>query len=245
MKKSLLFLLSVLTLLQTACRKTELMPLGNNDLIVSSTQIVPEAVFMDLQLEYDGVRNKTTATATFIYRNPFDTLDGARVRLNSWNAVTFNGTVLPEQSGNAIYRRTFNGYVPEGDFVWTSWVLITYTNHARLPSADFPQQLPVNLQQKNYRVAWQGSPVDTTGLQEEVGLVVRKVTPAFWTSVPGDTAVTVSKDKMDNLKEKIKWGQAFWQRTSEQPLQQGTILGGRIRTLYESECRDVEDVLDL
>lgn len=244
MHKIALLTLSFFLLMQSGCRRNDLMPSGSSDLIVSSTQIVPEAVFMDLMLEYNARSNKTIATATFIYRNPFDSLDGARVRLNSWNAITFNGTPLQESGNQAVYQRIFNGYLPEGDFVWTSWIFMTYTNRAVLRSADFPDALPIDLPANNYRAAWKGDPVDTnpSGI-DEVGLVVRKITPTFWTSTPGDTATLVNKDKMDKLKDKNNWGKCLWYRNTDQPLQQGTLLGGRIRTSYESVQREVQSVL--
>lgn len=233
--------LVLLVLSFSACRKGyyDIAPPGVDTLVVSSTQIVPEAVYMDYMMEYYEKTNQTLVTATFIYRNPFDSLDGARVRLNSWSTITFNGTPLIEAGNDAYYYRTFNGYIAEGDFVWTNWIALTYTNHVKMPSVKFPA-LPYDLQANNYQLKWVGDAISTDNGIDQAGIIFTKINPSFWAGAPQDTAIVLDKEKMDKLLKKDNKGKMYLTRNTEKPLTQATLLGGRIRTLYNSKYIDMQ-----
>lgn len=222
----------------SACRKeTNFSAPGTGSLTVDSDFIFVNDVFTDYIVEYDGTRNNTKVTVTFIYENPFDSLDGARVRLNGWSDIFCNGLRLTETS-NSRYTRTFDGFVEDFEFEWQSWDFSTYYNYAHLNRADVLGTV-YDISDINNEFRWSGPPVENG---EEVNLVFRKISPAFWTNTPLDSTIFVPTNKLDKLTNKKKKGLMYFQRTRIESAQQSTFQGGRIRTSYKSDCIPVSIV---
>ncbi|MCH2042574.1 MAG: hypothetical protein MK212_00415 [Saprospiraceae bacterium] len=222
----------------SSCQKeTNFSSPGTGGLTIDSEFVFPETVFSDYIVEYDGTTNNTRVTATFIYENPFDSLDGARVRLNTWSDVYCNGVRLTETRSTS-YSHVFKGFIEDLEFEWQSWGFLTYFNEVHLNKANVLGTV-YDLSEINNEFRWDGPPVENG---EEVNLVFKKVSPAFWTSTPLDSTVFVPTDKLNRLMEKRKKGLMFFQRTKIENAQQATFQGGQIRTSYKSDCIPVSIV---
>jgi hypothetical protein len=212
-----LFVVSLISLILSACLSGEL-----------SSDVNQDRIKTDYELAYDANRDVTSVGARF-------TFNGGALSLAEPSTVTFNSQRLIERAGvGSFYTLDLPGRIESGTFVWTNANGETFTNIVTLPT---PVTLPTNTgplsRSRTVEITWEGLPIqsneymalfpyreDATDFEityassDIVGATSLFVTPDLLSGVtPGPLSLSLT-------------------RVRDLPVTDGTSAGGNVRGRY-------------
>lgn len=141
--KSTLIGLSILTIGSViSCNSDETIVEDTND------------TYLDYEVLHDSDANQTTVSARFTN----GIVTGSEVILQENESVTFDGDLLQYDEANSEYKKSYEGRIMEGDFVFTSAEGKVYTNSmVDYETIGFPSDFTSFSKSEGLTLVWDGA----------------------------------------------------------------------------------------
>lgn len=224
-----MFLIAVLLLLVTGCRKAE-----------ESDEVNQLLIYTNYEMTYDSNQDLTTAKANFRKT----TAVGRQIKLTGGSNVRFNNQLMPEITESltsaTYYELEIPGFVEQGTFTWTDADGRVYNNHAAMRTADFPDDLNTIPAGGDYELFWWGESITQEDRIRLTFNVVGGSNKTYTQDAYPSESIVIPQSDLDDASPGS--AQLELERRHRPELAEKTLSGGRLTIEYFSPVKSVSVV---